>query len=214
MSPGDQWRLWSSSSPTTQRSLITPSDSVARSQTLPRYSVLSVTTRRLSICFEPRGTGVHRRQPTHAMARYYNYICINLCTALARFLKGERRNLEARDSLGEAIGRAEALAREHPDLELGRELLASNLGQLSKLISTSANPNLHDDVKAVALAAKALDLAPESGDIWNVVGEAHFRAGHWDQAISALTKAGELRLDENVTGWYHLAMAYWRKGDK
>ena len=50
--------------------------------------------------------------------------------------------------------------------------------------------------------------------MWNVVGEAHFRARHWDEAIKALTKAGELRLDENVTGWYHLAMAFWQKGDE
>ena len=46
------------------------------------------------------------------------------------------------------------------------------------------------------------------------MGEAHFRADHWDEAITALKKAGELRRDENVTGWYHLAMAYWQKGDK
>ena len=58
------------------------------------------------------------------------------------------------------------------------------------------------------------DFSRKTPSIWNTLGLAHFRARHWDEAIAALKKAGELGHDENVTGWYHLAMAYWHKGDK
>ena len=96
----------------------------------------------------------------------------------------------------------------------GRERLAWVAGRLSKLLATAVDPSVRDVNKAIALAAKALELQPQSGDVWNIVGEAHFRAHHWDLAIGALKKAGDLRHDENVTGWYHLAMAYWQKEDK
>ena len=99
-------------------------------------------------------------------------------------------------------------------MAFGQRALGMEPRAVSKLVSTSAESNVRDDAKALALAGKALDLLPDSGDMWNVVGEAHFRARHWDEAIKALTKAGELRLDENVTGWYHLAMAFWQKGDE
>ncbi len=78
----------------------------------------------------------------------------------------------------------------------------------------SSKPRVHDIGKGLAFASEAVGLQPENAEYRSTLGVAHFRAGHWDEAIAALKKAGGLGHDENVTGWYHLAMAYWHKGDK
>ena len=134
--------------------------------------------------------------------------------ALGEFLKKDHRDVEAREIFQRAVERAESLVRENPQWAPGRELLSRVAGQFSRLLSTSAEPKVRDVNQSLALAAKARDLQPESWDVWNIVGEAHFRARQWDEAIKALKKAGELGHDENVTGGYYLAMAYWQKGDK
>jgi len=145
----------------------------------------------------------------------YTEVSIRFRVAFGEFLKKERRDVEARETFQQALDKAEAVVREDPQWALGRELLAWVAGRLSKLLSNSADPKVREVDQAVALAAKAVALEPDSGDVWNVVGEAHFRARHWDEAITALKKAGDLRRNvENVSGWYQLAMAYWEKGDK
>jgi tetratricopeptide (TPR) repeat protein len=104
---------------------------------------------------------------------------------------------------------------ENPQWEKGSELFAWMAGQLAQLLAASADPNVRDPVRAVALAAEAEKHESVSGDVWNKIGEAYFRAQKWDKAIPALKKAGDLRAPhENVTGWFHLAMAYWRIGEK
>jgi tetratricopeptide (TPR) repeat protein len=140
---------------------------------------------------------------------------IRLVDAFSEFLKKGHRDAEAREILQREMERTESLVREDPRSAPGRELLAWVAGRLGKLLSTSANAEVRDMDRALALAASGRDLQPKSGDLWNVIGETYFRAGHWDEAISALKKAEDLRRPhEDVTGWYHLAMAYWQEGDK
>jgi uncharacterized protein HemY len=46
---------------------------------------------------------------------------------------------------------------------------------------------------------------------WNTLGVAHYRAGHWNEAIKALTKSMQLsggKLESFDT--FFLAMAHWR----
>jgi len=156
----------------------------------------------------------NRLGPRASKAPSFSEVSLRFRVAFGEFMKRERRDVEARDIFQQALDRAEAAVRENPQSAPGRELLAWVAGRLSKLLSTSADPIVRDVDKSIKLATRGLDLLPESGDVWNVVGEAHFRAHHWDEAIGAFKKAGELRRDQNVTGWYHLAMAYWQKGDK
>jgi tetratricopeptide (TPR) repeat protein len=133
---------------------------------------------------------------------------------LAGFLQRGGHDAEARDGLRAAVRRADRFMSRDPSWAPYRDAFASSLGTLSKLVSKSANPEMPDVCEALSLAARAVELSPKSGDAWNVVGEAHFRAGHWDEAIDAIVKAGELRSPaENVTGWFHLAMAHWQKGE-
>ncbi len=135
--------------------------------------------------------------------------------AFSELLKMGHRDAEARAILRRELEWTESLMRENPQAAWGRELWVWAAGRLSKLLSTSADAKVRDMDRALALANRSRDLQPESGDLWNVIGETYFRAGHWDDAIAALKEAEERRRpDEDVTGWYHLAMAYWRKGDR
>jgi tetratricopeptide (TPR) repeat protein len=138
-----------------------------------------------------------------------------LAMAFSGFLRKQHRDAEAREILQREMEWLESLVKGDPREAWRRELWVWAAGRLSKLLSTSADAKVRDIDRALALAKRSWDLKPESGDLWNVIGETYFRAAHWDEAIGALKKAEELRRPhENVTGWYHLAMSYWQKGDK
>jgi tetratricopeptide (TPR) repeat protein len=138
-----------------------------------------------------------------------------LVIALSEHLRKGHRDAEVRDILHRELERTESLMRADPQAAWVRDFWAGTAGRLSKLLSTSVETKVRDMDRALALANRLRDFQPQSGDLWNVIGEAYFRAGRWDDAIAALKKAEVLRRShEDVTGWYHLAMAYWRKGDR
>ncbi len=62
---------------------------------------------------------------------------------------------------------------------------------------------------ALSLARSAVTQQPQNGAFWNTLGVAQYRAGHWDAAISALTKSTAL-LGENPYDCIFLAMVYWQ----
>jgi tetratricopeptide (TPR) repeat protein len=68
--------------------------------------------------------------------------------------------------------------------------------------------------RAVALATKAVELTPTAGNNWNTLGVAHYRAGDWKAAVTALEKAMKLREGGDAFDWFFLAMAHWQLGDK
>jgi serine/threonine protein kinase/WD40 repeat protein len=70
-----------------------------------------------------------------------------------------------------------------------------------------------DPARAIELAHKAVTLAPKEGNYWNTLGVAHYRAGHWKDAIEALTKAMELQKGAQESfDTFFLAMAHWQLG--
>jgi tetratricopeptide (TPR) repeat protein len=71
-----------------------------------------------------------------------------------------------------------------------------------------------DPQRAVELAKKAVALAPKDGDCWNTLGVAHYRAGDYQAALTALQKSMELRAGGDSGDWFFLAMAYWKRGEK
>jgi len=73
---------------------------------------------------------------------------------------------------------------------------------------------LRDPKQAVALAKRAVELAPENPTYHNTLGAAHFRAGDWKAAIVALEESMELRSGGDSTDWFFLAMAHWQLGEK
>jgi tetratricopeptide (TPR) repeat protein len=98
-------------------------------------------------------------------------------------------------------------------LELnGKSATAHN--NLAWLLATSADANVRDGSRAVEVARKAVELAPQAGHIWNTLGAAQYRAGEWTAAITALEKSMELRKGGDGNDWFFLAMAHWQLGEK
>jgi serine/threonine protein kinase/Flp pilus assembly protein TadD len=91
---------------------------------------------------------------------------------------------------------------------------ACSLNNLAWLRVTCPVPRFLDPAEAVALAQHALDMQPNEGEIWNTLGVAQYRAGHYEQAIAGLTRSMELRKGGDGFDWCFLAMAYWQLGDK
>jgi tetratricopeptide (TPR) repeat protein len=79
-----------------------------------------------------------------------------------------------------------------------------------------ANPNhtICDPDRAVYLAKKAVELAPEAAGFWNTLGVAHYRAGAWQAALAALEESMELDGGGNAFDWFFLSMSYEKLGDK
>jgi tetratricopeptide (TPR) repeat protein len=85
--------------------------------------------------------------------------------------------------------------------------------ELAWLLANYPNTKCRNPKRAVDLAKKAVVLNPKAGDYWNTLGSAHYRAGSWKEAITALHKAMELRRGGDAFDWYFLAMAQWRLGN-
>jgi Flp pilus assembly protein TadD len=72
---------------------------------------------------------------------------------------------------------------------------------------------LRDPARAVELARKAVELAPDDGSAWNILGAARYRAGSWKAAITAVEKAMALKGAGDSFDWFLLAMAHWRNDE-
>jgi serine/threonine protein kinase/Tfp pilus assembly protein PilF len=89
-----------------------------------------------------------------------------------------------------------------------------DLNNVAWSLATSRSCELHDARRAVELAQKAVDLAPERGIYWNTLGAAQYRTGSWKAAIAALEKSMALRRGGNSFDWFFLAMAHWQLGER
>jgi serine/threonine protein kinase/Flp pilus assembly protein TadD len=87
-------------------------------------------------------------------------------------------------------------------------------------LATCPDATLRDAARAVTLAKRAVELAPKElapkhGLYWNTLGVAHYRAGHWKNAIQCLTKSMELQNGQMESlNTFFLAMAHWQLGEK
>jgi len=88
------------------------------------------------------------------------------------------------------------------------------LNDLAQLFSHSMDPRFRNAGKAVGLAKKAVELAPQEANCWNTLGVASYRAGDWKAAISALEKSTKLHKGGDSFDCFFLAMARWQSGDK
>jgi tetratricopeptide (TPR) repeat protein len=73
--------------------------------------------------------------------------------------------------------------------------------------------NEHFD-EAIDLAKKAVKATPTAGNYWGTLGIAHYRAGQWRAALTALREAMKLRNGGDSHDWFFLAMVHWRLGEK
>ncbi|HUE72043.1 MAG TPA: protein kinase [Pirellulaceae bacterium] len=146
-------------------------------------------------------------------------------TDAALRLRVEGRLGEAAEAYSKAVSRLEKLAAHFHDAPEYQALMAdgrlhNNLNNLAWFMATSADLKLRDASQAVALARRAVDLAPREGGHWNTLGVAHYRAGDWKAAINSLEKSMELvsgRPEVSTAesfNTFFLAMAHWQLGEK
>jgi tetratricopeptide (TPR) repeat protein len=73
---------------------------------------------------------------------------------------------------------------------------------------------LRDPAKALAIAAKGIELSPSDWYCRNTLGVAHYRLGHYDQAVVALERSlRESKGKRAAYQLYFLAMCHARLGD-
>src|SRR5262249_24155019 len=99
-----------------------------------------------------------------------------------------------------------AIADYSKAIELQDPKDATTLNNLAWLLATCPDSTLHDSKRAVELATKTVDLEP-TGNNWNTLGVAQYRAGNWAAAIEGLNKSMELRQGGDALDWFVLAMA-------
>jgi serine/threonine protein kinase/Tfp pilus assembly protein PilF len=87
--------------------------------------------------------------------------------------------------------------------------------KLAYLLATCLHPQVCDPARAVALARRAVERAPQDGYAWSVLGVARGRSGDWAGALPALEKAVALPGGGDATDrfWLALAHAHLRRPD-
>jgi tetratricopeptide (TPR) repeat protein len=129
---------------------------------------------------------------------------------------------------------AVALARRAaPDSDDPYDVLAASYSLSARVLAMTDDPLERDPARAVELAKRATELVPRAGAYWQTLGVAHYRAGQWREAITALDKS-EALLDKSealapgssmniqngffqasmgINGFFQ-AMAHWKLSQK
>jgi tetratricopeptide (TPR) repeat protein len=80
---------------------------------------------------------------------------------------------------------------------------------------TCPDPQLRDVARAVRLAQKASELAPQDPVTLNTLGVVYYYAGDWTAAIVALQKSEQLEPGRYFSfNAFFLAMAHWQLGNR
>ncbi len=138
--------------------------------------------------------------------------------SLAWAYKDAGKTTEAIAMFEQVVALHEKLAAESPKVphrtHPGNVPLQLARNSLAWMLLTHPDPELRNPIRAVELAKKAVELAPERGFIWNTLGVAYYRAGDWKAAIAALERSVQLRSGGDSFDWFFLAMSHWQLGDK
>jgi serine/threonine protein kinase len=127
------------------------------------------------------------------------------------YLAGQDAMPDAAEEFRKAVQALETTAELGPDDPRTLNYLAWNL-------TISEDPTIRDPARAVVLARRATELAPDKGAIWDTLGVACYRAGSWGEAVTALEKGLALPSKTTTLGndkamtWFYLAMAHSRLG--
>jgi tetratricopeptide (TPR) repeat protein len=111
---------------------------------------------------------------------------------------------DAWDAFAQALTIRNRLITEFPQVARYWEELAWQL-------ATCPDVKSRDAPRAVTLAQKAVELSPQIGTSWKVLGVAQYRVGDFDAALESLRTATSLSSRNRSEQWF-LAMTYWRQG--
>jgi serine/threonine protein kinase/tetratricopeptide (TPR) repeat protein len=91
-----------------------------------------------------------------------------------------------------------------------RANVAYVLNEISWSMATAPDEQFRDPANAIKLAAKAGDLTPKDGNVWNTLGVAQYYGGKSKSAIESLENAIKLRSGGDPFDSLFLAMAHWQ----
>src|SRR5262249_31979589 len=115
------------------------------------------------------------------------------------------------------LGRLAQFARARADYESALQRAPANasvLNELAWLLATCPDSKVRDPRRAVELGRNAVEAAPKAGDCWKTLGVAHYRAGDWKAAVTALGKSVQLPQGGDAVGHFFIAMAHWQLGKR
>jgi serine/threonine protein kinase len=130
---------------------------------------------------------------------------------LAEVLAGQGLKPQATEAYLKSVAAFETAARLAPDD-------ARMLTNLACHLAISPVPTIRDPARAVVIARRAVELAPDHDGIWDALGVACYRNGDWSEAATALERSLVLRPkrttigDDKAAACFYLAMAYGQLG--
>jgi serine/threonine protein kinase/Flp pilus assembly protein TadD len=90
----------------------------------------------------------------------------------------------------------------------------TSLNEAAWILAAGGDLGLRHPAESLKLARRATELKPGEGTYWNTLGVAHYRAGNWKEAVTALERSQALRKGGDSFDWFFLAMAHWQLGEK
>jgi len=139
--------------------------------------------------------------------RLWQYLLADTRTSLGDLLLAEGQPEKAAEQYRQALVIYQELVDRNPDN-------IEDANGLACFLAMCADPRFRDPARAVSLAEKAVKHVPQSGNFWNTLGIAQYRARQWRESITSLEKAMALRNGGNSIDWLFLAMAHWQLGEK
>jgi serine/threonine protein kinase/Tfp pilus assembly protein PilF len=119
---------------------------------------------------------------------------------------------EAADHFRTALDLLTKLGADLPDGGPGPGLPGHNENSLAWFLVNCPDPSFRDPKRALELARKSVNRAPQQADCWNTLGGAYFRAGDAAQAVGALQRAVDLRQGGDAMDWMLMAASRWALG--
>jgi tetratricopeptide (TPR) repeat protein len=129
---------------------------------------------------------------------------------LGSLLQATDRPQEAAEAFHEAKRFYEEAAVKSPD---PRPRLAP-VYALAWFLADCPATQFRDPARAAQLAKDALQVAPQSGHYWLVLGVAQYRAGQSRDAVASIQKSMEILAGGGTRHWFILAIAHWQVGNK
>ena len=127
--------------------------------------------------------------------------------ALGRASKDRGQPTEAKAAWQHALDLLSELTAAHPERPALRQRWCDCANDLAWLLVSVPDPAVQDPARAVALAMKAAEAHPECSTYWNTLGAAHYRAGDFEAAVTALDRATALGNGGTAFDHVFLAMA-------
>jgi tetratricopeptide (TPR) repeat protein len=141
----------------------------------------------LDVKAETISEALTREFPTDA--RYWQRLS-HIRMGLSRLLANQDLKLQATEKYRQAIDAFETTARLNPNNGVA-------LNNLAWHVALSDEPTIRNPARAVVLARRAVELAPDNWGFWDTLGVAYYHAGTWDEAITALEKGFTLMAEKS-----------------